>query len=238
MTEVRSDPARAATLARCLLIGLGGLFAGVTGPLLSTFVPPLVGKALGDERTLIGAVMTIDNLLLLVLVPWAGAASDRRMARGGGRLPIVLFGFLLAAAGLVLFPFSVSFGISGLIAAMVVLYAGINLQRSPFQALLADAVPSRYRSLATASVTFQMSLGAIGFLMLGRVLGMQPALIIAAGSVVAIAVAFAWGLREPPVSASRAAEATVDSVIEAVWWPCAASCRACERSSSRRCCCS
>nr|MBA2354090.1 hypothetical protein [Acidobacteriota bacterium] len=35
-----------------LLIGLGGLFAGVTGPLLSTFVPLLVRDALGEPRAL------------------------------------------------------------------------------------------------------------------------------------------------------------------------------------------
>src|SRR5688572_33230050 len=46
-----------------LLIGLGGLFAGVTGPLLSTFIPPLVRDALGDHRTAIGAIMVIDNVL-------------------------------------------------------------------------------------------------------------------------------------------------------------------------------
>ena len=28
--------------AACLLVGLGGLFNGVTGPLVSAFVPPLV----------------------------------------------------------------------------------------------------------------------------------------------------------------------------------------------------
>ena len=51
----------------CVLIGLGGLFAGVTGPLLSTFIPPLVRDALGDtHRTAIGAVMAIDNVLLLL----------------------------------------------------------------------------------------------------------------------------------------------------------------------------
>ena len=89
-----------------LLVGLGGLFAGVTGPLLSTFVPPLVRDALGEHRTAIGAVMAIDNVLLLLLVPWAGAASDRASARGRGRLPIVLAGFVLAAAGMALFPSS------------------------------------------------------------------------------------------------------------------------------------
>ena len=95
MTDVnhRTGAALAAPSARvpygvCLCIGLGGLFAGVTGPLLSTFVPPLVRDSLGDHRTAIGMVMAIDNVLLLLLVPWAGAASDRASAGGRGRLPI------------------------------------------------------------------------------------------------------------------------------------------------------
>ena len=191
-----------------LLVGLGGLFTGVTGPLLSAFVPPLVGDALGDHRTAIGAVMAIDNVLLLLLVPWAGAASDRASARGRGRLPIVLAGLVLASAGMALVPASARLGIAGLTGAMIVLYAGINVQRSPFQALVADLVPSRDRSLASGSVTFQMCVGAIVFLMLGQVLGMQPAFLIAAGSVLVIAAAFALGLRERSVSEARAAQAT------------------------------
>src|SRR5262245_47138713 len=128
MIEAVSDRPReeAAPYLTCAVIGLGGLFAGVTGPLLSAFVPLLVQQALGDHRTLIGLVMAIDNVLLLLLVPWAGAASDRARARGKGRLPIVLGAFLLAAAGMALFPFSVSFGIGGVIAAIIVLYTGIN----------------------------------------------------------------------------------------------------------------
>jgi maltose/moltooligosaccharide transporter len=205
-----------APLVRCAIVGLGGLFAGVTGPLLSTFVPPLVRDVLGDHRTAIGVVMAIDNVLLLLLVPWAGAASDRASARGRGRLRIVIFGLALAAVGMALFPASGAFGITGVIALMVVLYTGINVQRAPFQALVADLVPSRHRSLATGSVTFQMCVGAIVFLMLGQMLGMQPAFSIAAGTVIAIAAAFALGLRQPVVSESRAAEATYRSLLDAV----------------------
>jgi maltose/moltooligosaccharide transporter len=200
-----------------LIVGLGGLFFGVTGPLLSTFVPPLVRDALGDHRALIGAVMAIDNVLLLLLVPWAGAASDRASARGRGRLQLVLAGLVLASLGMAFFPYSATFGIAGLIGAIVVVYTGVNVVRSPFQALVADLVPSRYRSLATGSVTFQMCAGAIVFLMLGRMLGMRPALLIAAGTVLAIAAAVAFGLREPAVSESAAAEATFRSVLDAAW---------------------
>jgi MFS family permease len=192
------------------------LFAGVTGPLLSTFVPPLVRDTVGENRTAIGIVMAIDNLLLLLLVPLAGAASDRASARGRSRLPLVLAGFLLAAIGMAVFPFSSMFGLSGVIAAIVVLYTGINLQRSPFQALVADAVPSLYRSLATATVTFQMCAGAIVFLMLGRMLGMPQAFLIAAGAVVAVAAVLAFGLREPPAAPSPA-DTTVRSLLHTVW---------------------
>jgi len=191
------------------------LFAGVTGPLLSAFVPPLVRDALGDRRTLIGLVMALDNVLLLLLVPLAGAASDRTSARGRGRLPIVLAGFVLAAIGMMLFPWAPAFGIAGVVGAMVLTYSGINLQRSPFHALLADLVPSQYRSLANGSVTFQMCVGAVVFLMLGRILGIKPAFLIAAASVLVIALVSAIGLREPTTATSSEPEATLRSLVDA-----------------------
>jgi maltose/moltooligosaccharide transporter len=208
-------PARS-PYSQCLLLGLGGLFAGVTGPLLSTFIPPLVRDAVGEHRFVIGTVMAIDNVLLLVLVPWTGGASDRAAAVGRGRLPLVLWGFVLASAGMAMFPSSAAFGIAGLIGAMVVLFTGINLQRSPFQALIADLVPSRYRSLATGSVTFQMCVGAIVFLMLGRILGMQTAFLIAAGTVMVIALAFALVLREPSTRQPQPAQPTFNALAAAV----------------------
>lgn len=199
------------------LIGLGGLFAGVTGPLISTFIPPLVRDAVGEQRTVIGAIMAIDNVLLLALVPWAGPASDRASARGRGRLPFVLAGLVLSAVGMAVLPSSAAFGLPFLIGAIVLLHTGMNVQRSPFQALVADLVPSRYRSLATGSVTFQMCVGAIVFLMLGRLLGMQTAFLIAAASVLSIAAVFALGLREPAPVESRSAEVTLRSLVEAAW---------------------
>ena len=213
---VRGRRADRSPYLTCLIVGWGGLFAGATGPLLSAFVPPLVRNALGDQRTAIGAVMAIDNILLLVLVPLAGALSDRAVARGRGRLPLVFLGYILASAGMAVFPASARAGIVGVIAAMVLLYTGINLQRSPFQALVADSTPSAYRSVANGSVTFHMCLGAIVFLMLGRMLGMEKAFLIASGTVLAIGLAFALGLREPRVAETPATEATFLSLLATV----------------------
>ncbi len=180
----------------CALVGLGGLFYGVTGPLLSNFIPPMVRGVLGDARTLIGLVLALDNVIMFLLVPWAGGLSDRFRARGRGRLPIILAGLVLAAAGMAVLPSSPALGLAGLLGAMIVLYAGINLMRAPFQALVADLVPSRFRSLATGSVNFQMCVGAVAFLMLGRMLGMRTAFLIAGLSVLGIALAFLLGVRE------------------------------------------
>src|SRR4029079_3992821 len=125
-------------------------------------------------------------------------------------------GLLLAAIGMVLFPWSGQFGIAGVIAAIVLLYTGINVQRAPFQALAADAVPSRFRSLATGSMTFQMCVGAIVFLMLGRALGMRIAFLVAAATVLAIAAGFRFGLTEPPLHETPAVEATFRSLLDAL----------------------
>jgi predicted MFS family arabinose efflux permease len=107
-------------------------------------------------------------------------------------------------------------GIGALIGAIVVVYSGINIQRTPVQALVADLVSSRYRSLATASVTFQMCAGAVVFLMLGRMLGMRAAFLVAAATVIAIAGAFAVGPRERRLAATPSTESMFRSLADAI----------------------
>ena len=199
----------------CAFLGLGGLVAGATGPLLSNYVPLLVEDLLGERRTAIGAVMAIDNVLLLLLVPWSGALSDRASAQGRGRRRIVVAGLVLTAMGTALLPFVAALGLAGLVSAIVILYAGLNVQRSPFQALVADLVPSRHRPLAVGSVTLQMCIGAIVFLMLGSVLGMRPAFVLAAATVLGVALAYAFWLREPAMAAAGTREAAFPSLFEA-----------------------
>ena len=200
----------------CVLVGLSGLVAGVTGPLLSAFVPPLVQGALGERSAAIGAVLAIDNVLLLLLTPWAGAVSDRLIDRGFGRRPLILAGVLLAAIGMAVFPASASLGLAAVVSAIVLLYGGVNIQRSPFQALIPDLVPSSFRSIATGSATFQMCVGAIVFLMLGRLVGMRGAFLIGAGTLVVIAAILALALREPR-RPERVERVTYRSLAAAGW---------------------
>jgi predicted MFS family arabinose efflux permease len=84
------------------------------------------------------------------------------------------------------------------------------------QALVADLVPSQHRSLASGSFTFQMCTGAIVFLALGRVFGMQSAFLIASGAVLGIALAFALWLREPVASGGGRERTAFATLVDAV----------------------
>ena len=55
------------------------------------------------------------------------------------------------------------------------------------------------------------------FLMLGQMLGMRLAFLIAAGTVLGIVAAFAVGLREPAHAPPRTTEVTFRSLTDAAW---------------------
>lgn len=191
-----------------LLLGLAGLATGAIGPLYSTFVPPMVDAVVETDVT-IGLILAIDNALLFVLVPWTGAVSDQRAARGQSRRPLVVGGLLVAAAGMAALAGAGASGLGVLLLAIVVLNVGQFIQRAPTQALIADLVPSRYRSVATGTMTAFMSLGAILFLGVANVTGApHTAFLAAAGTLLGVAAAFAAWLHEPSMAAADAMETT------------------------------
>jgi hypothetical protein len=54
-------------------MGPGGLFSGNTGPLLSTFIPPLVRDALAEDRTAIGTRATAFRNVIHISNSFLGA---------------------------------------------------------------------------------------------------------------------------------------------------------------------
>ena len=72
-------------------------------------------------------------MLLLLLGALGGHVSDRAVERGRGRLNIVLVGSCWRRSAGVSRPRPRSS--HGVVSAMVVLYSGLNVQRSPFHAL-------------------------------------------------------------------------------------------------------
>lgn len=67
-----------------------------------TMVPKILVDKFGMNQTLSGAVMAIDNVFALFMLPLFGALSDRSKSRMGRRTPFILVGTIAAAIALVL----------------------------------------------------------------------------------------------------------------------------------------
>src|SRR5439155_1824374 len=86
----------------------------------------------------------------------------------GRRLPFVLLGAPLAAAGLVLLPFSSSTGIAG--AAVLVFFVGYYLYYPPYRALYADLLPRALYARAQAGQAIARGAGLGAALLAGGLL--------------------------------------------------------------------
>ena len=62
------------------LIGLGFFTMGLMDPLYDTYIPIFLGKYISSQ-SLIGLVMSLDNLLAIFMIPIFSAISDRLKSR-------------------------------------------------------------------------------------------------------------------------------------------------------------
>jgi MFS family permease len=157
---------------------------------LTTYGPVILIK-LAESPTVVGALIGGEGALALVVPITAGAISDRLPPSPlGRRLPFVLLGAPLAAAALVLLPFSSSIGIAG--AAVLVFFVGYYVYYPPYRALYADLLPRRLYARAQAGQAIARGAG-LGFALLvgGLLLGLWQPLpfLIAAGILAATTVA-------------------------------------------------
>jgi MFS family permease len=157
---------------------------------LTTYGPVILIK-LAESPTVVGALIGGEGALALVVPITAGAISDRLPPSPlGRRLPFVLLGAPLAAAALVLLPFSSSIGLAG--AAVLVFFVGYYVYYPPYRALYADLLPRRLYARAQAGQAIARGAG-LGFALLvgGLLLGLWQPLpfLIAAGILAATTIA-------------------------------------------------
>ena len=66
-----------------------------------TIVPKILTDKFGLAQTVSGAIMALDNIFALVLLPIFGAISDKVSSRFGRRTPFIVIGSICAAVLLV-----------------------------------------------------------------------------------------------------------------------------------------
>ena len=147
---------------RTFLLGFGFFGVAVIWSLYNAYVPIFLKENFRLSSTLIGLVMTIDNVLAILLLPYLGALSDRTRTRLGRRRPYILVGSVLALVFFLLVPAA---NASERLALMMLVIVALNLSmalfRSPVIALMPDITPSRFRSQANGIINFMGGLGAL-----------------------------------------------------------------------------
>ncbi len=91
---------------RTLLVGFAFFLICAFWQAYDTIIPKILTDKFGMSQSVSGAVMAIDNLLALFLLPWFGAISDRTSTRFGKRKPFVLVGTVIACVAFLLLSFA------------------------------------------------------------------------------------------------------------------------------------
>jgi maltose/moltooligosaccharide transporter len=145
------------TLARLIGIGAGSLALAVIWGLYNVFMPLLLGDFV-ESRALRGAIMGLDNVIAIVLIPIVGAWSDRIDGRWGRRLPFLLVGVPLAALTFAALPWAGA-ALWTLLAVDVVFLLAVTLYRAPLVALMPDHVAPADRSAANGVIALMAAIG-------------------------------------------------------------------------------
>lgn len=141
---------------------IGGGFFALT--LIWTFYNAYMPLILGDyiqSRAIRGAIMGLDNLLAVILIPIIGAWSDKVDTRLGNRLPFLLVGMPTAAIFFMLIPYGAEITLWVLVAIDVVFLFAMTIYRAPVISLMPDHTPPEKRSTANGIINFMGGVGAI-----------------------------------------------------------------------------
>lgn len=157
MTENAPNRPVPLPLGPVLAVGIGSLALAVVWSLYAVFMPLLLRDFVAS-RGLRGAIMGLDNLAALVLIPLVGTLSDGARHPRGKRLPFLLVLFPIAAVAFAALPLARGALWSLMLAALVFLLA-MTASRAPLTASMPDHVAPDARSRANGVITM---LGAVG----------------------------------------------------------------------------
>ncbi|MEB1808950.1 MAG: MFS transporter [Bacillaceae bacterium] len=119
------------------VIGSGFLALTLVWTIYNTFMPLILGDYI-ESSAIRGAIMGIDNLLAVLLIPVIGAWSDRVNSPLGQRLPFIAIGMPLAAITFALLPFVSGIGLFILLAIDIVFLLAMTVYRAPVISLMPD----------------------------------------------------------------------------------------------------
>jgi len=143
---------------KTLLLSFGFFASSIAWSVYNSFVPQILAGFI-KSTTLIGFIMTIDNIFGVIFQPLFGNLSDKTRTRFGRRMPYIFVGLPVCAVAFTLIPHMGS--LCSLMAVIIVFTFVMSAWRSPVVALMPDITPGPLRSQANGIVNL---LGGVGSL--------------------------------------------------------------------------
>ena len=156
---------------RTILIGLAFMSISAFWQMYDNEIPKILKNTFGMGETLTGAIMAIDNVLALFLLPIFGSLSDKVNTKIGRRMPFILIGTALTCALLVILPIAnhtvnLPLFVGGLFFVLICM----GTYRSPAVALMPDLTPKPLRSKANAVINLMGAVGGVFTLIMIKLL--------------------------------------------------------------------
>ena len=167
---------------RTFLIGLAFLSICSFWQMYDNIIPLILQNTYHLGETLTGAVMALDNVLAIFLLPVFGMLSDKVHTKLGRRMPFIVAGTILAVIFMMLLPmidnaekarWSTGESFSNQVIFLAVLFftlVSMGLYRSPAVALMPDVTPNHLRSRANAVINLLGAVGGVYALVMIKVL--------------------------------------------------------------------
>ncbi len=210
---------------RTILVGLAFLSICAFWQMYDNVIPLILTKTFHMDESLTGAVMAIDNILALFLLPVFGALSDRTSSKLGRRTPFILAGTAGAVILMNLLPIldnsysaqAAPFKFISFVAVLGLLLIAMGTYRSPAVALMPDVTPKPLRSKANAIINLMGAVGGILYLGVAAVLyptakvkdlthvNYQPLFLVVSLIMVVAVIALLLTIREPKLAAENQA---------------------------------
>lgn len=156
---------------RTFFIGLAFLSISAFWQMYDNIIPLILQNTFHLKETVTGALMAMDNVLALFLLPVFGSLSDRVNTPLGKRTPFILGGTVLAVVFMMMLPIADKG--ENLVLFLIALFAtlvSLGLYRSPAVALMPDLTPNRLRSRANAVINLMGAVGGVYALIMIRFL--------------------------------------------------------------------
>ncbi len=147
---------------RTTLIGLAFMSILAFWQFYDQVIPFLLENTFGLTTFGANAIMSIDNILALFMLPLFGALSDRTHTRLGRRTPYILFGTIVAVILMVVMAFYVQAkNFWGFTVTLVALLVTMAVYRTPAVAYMPDVTEKPLRSKANAIINLVGYIGGI-----------------------------------------------------------------------------